>query len=138
PWLFRRYSSRWGGCARSAAASAAARHSHVHRRCYAAAMPSEACHRYLIALGSNVRHVRYGAPREVLRAALAALEQEGLAILAVAPVITTAPLGPSRRRYGNGAALVETALEPDALLALFKRVGRRFGRRVGGKRGSAG
>lgn len=100
-------------------------------------MPSEACHRYLIALGSNVRHVRYGAPREVLRAALAALEQEGLSVLAAAPVITTAPLGPSRRRYANGAALVETLLEPDALLALFKRVERRFGRRVGGKRWSA-
>ena len=81
-----------------------------------------------------MRHPRHGPPRGVLRAALTALEHEGLSIVAVAPFIATAPLGPSRRRYANGAALVETALEPDALLVLLKRVERRFGRRPGGKR----
>lgn len=97
-------------------------------------MPSEIRHRYLIALGSNVRHARYGAPREVLRAALAGLEDEGLSVVATAPLIASAPLGPSRRRYANGAALIDTTLEPDALLALLKRIERRFGRRTGGKR----
>ena len=73
----------------------------------------------------------------MLRAALAALEQEGLSIIAAAPVIGTDPLGPSLRRYANSAALVESTLEPDALLALLKRIERRFGRRPGGKRWSA-
>jgi 2-amino-4-hydroxy-6-hydroxymethyldihydropteridine diphosphokinase len=100
-------------------------------------MPAPTRHRYLIALGSNVRHARHGGPREVLRAALDALEHEGLSVVAAAPAIATAPLGPSRRRYANGAALVETTLEPDALLALLKRVERRFGRRAGGKRWGA-
>ncbi|HTM96693.1 MAG TPA: 2-amino-4-hydroxy-6-hydroxymethyldihydropteridine diphosphokinase [Croceibacterium sp.] len=97
-------------------------------------MPSETCHRYVIALGSNVRHARHGAPRDVLRAALAELQHEGLAVIDTAPAIATAPLGPSRRRYANSAALVETTLEPNALLALLKRIERRFGRRAGGKR----
>jgi 2-amino-4-hydroxy-6-hydroxymethyldihydropteridine diphosphokinase len=100
-------------------------------------MPSKTCHHYLIALGSNVRHARHGAPRAVLRAALVALEEEGLSVVAAAPVIATAPFGPSRRRYANGAALVETALEPDALLARLKRIEHRFGRRAGGKRWGA-
>jgi 2-amino-4-hydroxy-6-hydroxymethyldihydropteridine diphosphokinase len=94
-------------------------------------------HRYLIALGSNVRHVRHGAPAGVVRAALAALEGAGIAVLAAAPIVGSAPLGPSRRRYANGAALVETALEPLELLACLKRIERGFGRRTGGRRWGA-
>lgn len=90
--------------------------------------------RYLIALGSNVRHHRYGAPAEVLRAALAVLEDEGVTVLVAAPSISTAPLGPSKRRYANSAAVVETSLEPDDLLALLKEIEAEFGRRPGGQR----
>jgi len=100
-------------------------------------MPSEAPYQYLIALGSNVRHVRHGAPREVLRAALDALGEEGLSVVAAAPIIASAPIGPSWRRYANSAALIETDLDPDELLALLKRIERRFGRRAGGKRWGA-
>ena len=78
--------------------------------------------RYLIALGSNVRHPRYGPPRSVLAAALARLESEGHRLLAAASPIETDPLGPSIRRYANSAALIETALDPDELLALLKEV----------------
>jgi 2-amino-4-hydroxy-6-hydroxymethyldihydropteridine diphosphokinase len=70
----------------------------------------------------------------VLAAALERLAAEGLRIVAVAPVFETAPIGPSLRRYANAAALVETALEPPALLALAKRIEREFGRRRGGQR----
>ena len=97
-------------------------------------MPAATAHRYLIALGSNQRHGRHGAPRRVLAAALAQLGAEGVRVLAAAPAIETAPIGPSIRRYANTAALSETALEPEALLALIKRIERKFGRRHGGQR----
>jgi len=90
--------------------------------------------RYLIALGSNMRHVRHGPPERVLTAALAALERKGVKVLAAAPVIRSAPLGPSRRRYANGAALIGTKLDPAELLDLLKAVERRFGRTRGGQR----
>ena len=93
--------------------------------------------RYLIALGSNKRHHRYGPPERVLAAALEALGQAGVAVLANAPILRSAPLGPSRRRYANSAALVETALAPDDLLDLLKGIERRFGRCRGGQRWAA-
>ena len=91
-------------------------------------------HRYLIALGSNVRHARWGSPRNVLSVALERLEAEGVDVLAAAPPIETAPVGPSIRRYANSAAVIESGLEPEALLALLKRIEREFGRRPGGQR----
>ena len=97
-------------------------------------MPAATAHRYLLALGSNVRHPRFGAPRQVLAAALRWLEAEGLMLEASAPVIETDPIGPSIRRYANGAAVVETALTPPELLRLLKRIERDFGRRPGGQR----
>jgi 2-amino-4-hydroxy-6-hydroxymethyldihydropteridine diphosphokinase len=51
-------------------------------------------HQYLIALGSNVRHARHGAPAQVLRAAARALDDVGLAVRAFSPIIASAPLGP--------------------------------------------
>lgn len=86
---------------------------------------------YLIALGSNRRHHRISAPRQVLDAALLALASEGVDVLAIAPVIETAPIGPSLRRYANGAAVIATPLLPDALLTLLKRIEARFGKRRG-------
>ena len=91
-------------------------------------------HHYLIALGSNVRHCRHGPPRGVLRAALAALAEAGLEVEAASPLVESAPIGPSRRRYANGAALVVTKLTPEVLLGLLKAIERRFGRRTGGQR----
>jgi 2-amino-4-hydroxy-6-hydroxymethyldihydropteridine diphosphokinase len=73
----------------------------------------------------------------VLRAALAALADEGLTIEAVSPIVATLPLGPSRRRYANAAALVRTGLAPDRLLGRLKAIERRFGRRRGGRRWTA-
>lgn len=93
--------------------------------------------RYLIALGSNVRHPRHGGPPSVLRAAARALAAAGLAVLAVAPVIASAPLGPSRRRYANGAAVVDSALPPRALLALLQGIEHDFGRVRRGQRWGA-
>jgi 2-amino-4-hydroxy-6-hydroxymethyldihydropteridine diphosphokinase len=89
--------------------------------------------RYLIALGSNVRHHRHGPPQRVLAAALAELQRAGLAVERASAVIASAALGPSRRRYANGVALVSCDLAPPQLLALLKAVERQFGRR-GGRR----
>ncbi|WP_240481453.1 2-amino-4-hydroxy-6-hydroxymethyldihydropteridine diphosphokinase [Novosphingobium fuchskuhlense] len=83
---------------------------------------------YLIALGSNQRHPRHGSPPQVLRAALAAMAGEGLVIAAMSPVIASAPVGPSRRRYANAAARIATPLDPPALLALLQSLETRFGR----------
>ena len=87
--------------------------------------------RYLIALGSNVRHHRFGPPEAVLGAALSALAAAELRVERVSRVISTAPLGPSRRRYANAAAIVATGLAPDALLCRLKTIERAFGRRAG-------
>lgn len=70
----------------------------------------------------------------MLAAALARLGKKDVAIEAVAPVMRSAPVGPSLRRYANGAALVRTKREPPELLALLKRIERKFGRRAGGRR----
>src|SRR4029079_3441069 len=91
-------------------------------------------HRYLIALGSNQRHARFGPPRRVLAAALERLAAEGVRVISAAPAIETDPIGPSIRRYANSAAVIETALEPEALLALLKQIESEFGRRPGGQR----
>jgi 2-amino-4-hydroxy-6-hydroxymethyldihydropteridine diphosphokinase len=58
-------------------------------------------------------------------------------VLAASPAILTDPVGPSIRRYANAAAVIETSLEPLALLAALKRIERAFGRRAGGQRWSA-
>jgi len=89
--------------------------------------------RYLLALGSNVRHPRHGPPRAVLEAALAQLQQSGVALVSSASTIETDPIGPSIRRYANSAAVIETGLDPPDLLALLKHVEHAFGRRPGGQ-----
>ena len=55
----------------------------------------------------------------------------GLGIEAVSPIVASAPLGPSRRRFANAAAAVATSLAPPALLALLQQIERDHGRRPG-------
>ncbi len=93
--------------------------------------------RYLIALGSNQRHARFGAPQQVLRAALRELDRKPFKLVAVARVVRSAPLGPSRRQYANSAALVKCKLDPPQVLARLKAIETEFGRRRGGQRWSA-
>ncbi|MDG2003821.1 MAG: 2-amino-4-hydroxy-6-hydroxymethyldihydropteridine diphosphokinase [Novosphingobium sp.] len=93
--------------------------------------------RYLIALGSNVRHHRHGRPDHVLRRAVDKLESEGLSIEFVSGIYVSAPLGPSRRCYANNAAVLGTHLEPEELLDLLHDIECQFGKRRGGQRWSA-
>lgn len=70
----------------------------------------------------------------MIGAALRELEQAGIAVVARSRVIASAPLGPSQRRFANGAALVECTLHPRELLTLLKRIEMRFGRRQRGQK----
>ena len=81
---------------------------------------------YAIAIGSN-RRGRHGSPVAEVRAAIAALP----GVVAVSPIVASAPVGPSIRRYANAVALVESAEEPPAMLACLKAIERDFGRRRG-------
>ncbi|WP_088306740.1 2-amino-4-hydroxy-6-hydroxymethyldihydropteridine diphosphokinase [Novosphingobium sp. B 225] len=92
---------------------------------------------YLIALGSNQRHPRFGAPERVLGAALDALEAAGIKVTASGPVIRSAPIGPSLRRYANSAAVVESRFSPPELLGALKQIERQFGRTKRGQRWSS-
>ena len=87
---------------------------------------------YVIALGSNQRHPRHGAPARVVTAAMALLEP-----VARSRIISSAAIGPSQRRYANAAVLIESDLAPPALLTHLKAIERRFGRRSRGQRWAA-
>lgn len=93
-------------------------------------------HGYVLALGSNKRHSRHGQPRQVLRAAIAALDVSGMRVVKASPILLSAPHGPSRRQYANGAVLVCTDLRPEGLLAVLKTLERQFGRRRGQRWGA--
>jgi 2-amino-4-hydroxy-6-hydroxymethyldihydropteridine diphosphokinase len=85
---------------------------------------------YLVALGSNRRHVAHGAPAGVVAAAMAAMGELGR-VCARSPVIASAPMGAASRRFANAALVLESAYDPPALLAACKRMERSFGRRRG-------
>ena len=82
---------------------------------------------YAIALGSN-RRSRHGSPAATLRAAIAELGGGKVSTIRATPA-----LGPAGRGFANAVTIVETELQPDALLAELKALERAFGRR-GGRR----
>ena len=94
-----------------------------------------ASHLYAIAIGSNRPHGRHGRPAQVVAAAIARLERD-FSLFDASPIILNAAHGPAGRDFANCVALVESALEPPALLRLMKTIERDFGRR-GGKRWGA-
>jgi 2-amino-4-hydroxy-6-hydroxymethyldihydropteridine diphosphokinase len=85
---------------------------------------------YLIALGSNRRHHVYGPPESVVRAAMDECAAFGT-VTARSPVIASAAMGAAQRRFANAALVLESELDPPALLAACKRTEREFGRRRG-------
>ena len=89
-------------------------------------------HSYLIALGSNIRHPRHGAPRNVVAYALKRLDALGV-ICAASAIVRSRAVGPSRRDYANGACIAESSLAPADMLAALKKVEREFGMRRGGR-----
>ncbi|MES2496827.1 MAG: 2-amino-4-hydroxy-6-hydroxymethyldihydropteridine diphosphokinase [Pseudomonadota bacterium] len=91
---------------------------------------------YAIGIGSNRRHGRHGGPDAVVRAAMAALDDGGIRIVGRSPIIATPALGPAGRSFANAAVLVETRLDPPALLACLKEMEVAFGRRRGRRWGA--
>jgi 2-amino-4-hydroxy-6-hydroxymethyldihydropteridine diphosphokinase len=84
---------------------------------------------YAVGIGSN-RAGRGGrTPAAMVAAALTALDDAPLTLLDASPVIASAPLGPSRRRYANCVALVASALLPDELLNELHAIEAAFGRK---------
>lgn len=92
-------------------------------------MTGASSHSYVIALGSNMRVSRIGGPRAVLRAAIETLDAEGVVLREVSRIRSSLPVGPSLRRYANGAALVASRHAPGEMLALLQSVEDAFGRR---------
>ncbi|MGL6042854.1 MAG: 2-amino-4-hydroxy-6-hydroxymethyldihydropteridine diphosphokinase [Sandaracinobacteroides sp.] len=85
----------------------------------------------MVGLGSNRCHGRHGRPEAVVRAAADALAAAGVRELRLSPVIRTAPVGPSSRRFANAAAAGIWEGDAIALLGLLKAMERDFGRRPG-------
>lgn len=81
--------------------------------------------RAFVAFGSNL-----GDREATIRAALAALDAEdAVAVVAVSTLEETDPVGYlDQPRFLNGAAALETELDPRALLELLLALERRFGR----------
>ncbi len=70
----------------------------------------------------------------MLRAALADLGHHRIRLEAVSPLLRSRPVGPSQREYVNGAAVVDTRLDPPALLDVLQEIEARFGRKRQGQR----
>ncbi len=85
---------------------------------------------YAIGIGSN-RRGRHGGPADEVRAAIGALGGAPGGVIAASPILATAPLGPSIRRFANAAVLIASEEAPPALLARLKRLEAAFGRRRG-------
>jgi 2-amino-4-hydroxy-6-hydroxymethyldihydropteridine diphosphokinase len=85
-------------------------------------------HLYALALGSNRPLSAERTPTRLLQEATTGIAKLG-AILATAPIIATAPLGPSLRRFANSALLLESHLAPDDMLSALKQIEDRLGRR---------
>lgn len=83
-------------------------------------------HSYLIALGGN-----RAASRGIISKLAASTEAFGATVVSTSRIFSTAPLGPGRRRYANAVALIESDLEPPALLRHLKSIERAHGRRPG-------
>jgi 2-amino-4-hydroxy-6-hydroxymethyldihydropteridine diphosphokinase len=81
-------------------------------------------HQAAIALGSNL-----GDSKTILESALDTLHQTaGINITARSPFYQTAPIGPPQPDYLNACALLETPLNPDALLSALLHTETLFGR----------
>lgn len=86
-------------------------------------------HLYAVGIGSNRPLSGQLGPRTIVQAAMAALDLPPFSVVARAPVIVTAPVGPSMRRYANSAAIVASPLEPYEMLDRLQMLEARFGRR---------
>ena len=92
-------------------------------------------HLYAIALGSNRPHGRHGRPPQVVAAAAAELDRL-FGLFDASPILLNPASGGAGRDFANAVALVESPLEPSAMLRELKQLERRFGRRPGRRWGA--
>ena len=90
---------------------------------------------YAIALGSNRRHGRFGAPRDVVAAAVAEIERR-FDLFDVSPTILNPAVGGAGRDFANAVALVASNFAPPEMLCELKAIEREFGRRRGRRWGA--
>ena len=85
----------------------------------------------LVGLGAN-HPGPSGPPRNTVERALAQLDEKGVRVRAVSRFYETAAVGRAGQpRYVNAAAVIETAMPPEALLRRLKQIERAAGRRGG-------
>ena len=85
---------------------------------------------YAIAVGSNRPHGRFGRPPHVVEAAIARLDRD-FGLFDASPILLNRASGGAGRDFANAIALVESGLEPPAMLRALKGIEREFGRRRG-------
>ena len=90
---------------------------------------------YAIALGSNRRHGHFGAPRDVVAAAIAELERR-FGLFDVSPTILNPAIGGAGRDFANAIALIGSDLSPPEMLVELQAIERAFGRRSGRRWGA--
>jgi 2-amino-4-hydroxy-6-hydroxymethyldihydropteridine diphosphokinase len=90
----------------------------------------QAVHLYAIAIGSNRPHGRHGRPTGVVQAAIAELDR-AFDLFDASPLMLNPASGGAGRDFANAVAIVESPLDPPAMLAAVKAIERVFGRRPG-------
>ena len=89
-----------------------------------------ATHLYAVAIGSNRPHGRFGRPSGVVEAAVARLDRQ-FGLFDASPIVLNAAQGSAGRDFANAVALVESELDPPAMLSALKDIEGDFGRRNG-------
>jgi 2-amino-4-hydroxy-6-hydroxymethyldihydropteridine diphosphokinase len=89
-----------------------------------------ATHLYAVAIGSNRPHGRYGRPAAVVEAAIARLDRD-FGLFDASSIVLNPAHGGAGRDFANAVALVESDLDPPAMLRRLKALEREFGRRPG-------
>ena len=85
--------------------------------------------RILVGIGANLPSARFGAPRDTVEAALAAMTHAGIAVASRSRWFESAPVPPSDQPwYVNGVARVESGLAPRDLLDRLHAIEAAFGR----------
>ncbi len=95
----------------------------------------DATHLYAIAIGSNRPHGRHGRPPQVVAAAIAELDR-GFSLFDASPILLNSAHGGAGRDFANAVALIESDLDPPAMLSALKAMERAFGRRSGRRWGA--
>lgn len=87
-------------------------------------------HLYAIAIGSNRCHGRFGRPAGVVAEAIARLDRD-FGLFDASAILLNPADGLAGRDFANAVAIVESSLDPAAMLEALKAVEREFGRRPG-------